>query len=163
MHWIVFASYLAPRLPPSSLPFLFHMLSCHLSLPCSSTAPLSFLICPPSYMRILTSPPPAPPFPSPLLSCFQLVHPLHWPRGHMHIQWSYSGLCRSLLCLRKCVCVCLNIQLCSTSRRECLWTTLACVLCCFSHKFSFFPSLLTLPSGEVEREGGREHGLWQSH
>ena len=54
--------------------------------------------------------PPPPPTPSPLLSCFQLVHPLHWPHGHMHIQWSYSGLCGTLLCLCECVCVCVHAR-----------------------------------------------------
>ncbi len=117
MQWLVLAIWLLVSRPPPSL-------SSFICFPATSRFSSSLFISPPSFLPfrpsssflfhslltcLLSLPLRHAPSSSPLLSCFQLVHPVHWPHGYMHIQWSYSGLCGTLLCLCKCVSVCVCV------------------------------------------------------
>ena len=139
-------SYLSPRLPalcllvsrppPSLSSFIcFHMLSRHVSLPCSSTGPPSFLICPP-FLHARSH--------FPTSSSLFLPSPVLLPIGSSRSLTTWAYICTSRVVNRDsagpyfvsvsvCVCVLYTcMYVCGTSRRGCLWATLACVSCCFS-------------------------------
>ena len=131
-------SYLSPRFPAPSLPFLFHMLS------------YAF---PSRFSSLLFNCPSLLPHLSPLPTCLvSLPHfllpfpPLSCPASNWFIPFfDHMGICTSSVVIRDsagpyfvgsvsvCVCVLYTcMYVCGTSRRGCLWTTLACVSCCFS-------------------------------